>query len=120
MPLCRLKLPTICHPIPFRKKDILLKNGTSNWFTDFCSNPVAMIVIVIATSLLLVSEFPMFSLKFKHFGWAGNEKKFILIVFAVVAMIIFGMCGILFAAAFTTILFYMVMCIVDFFIKKRQ
>ena len=27
--------------------DTLLKDGVSNWFTDFCCNPVAMIVIVI-------------------------------------------------------------------------
>lgn len=100
--------------------DTLLKDGVSNWFTDFCCNPVAMIVIVIVTSLLLVSELPMFSLKFKHFGWTGNEKKFILMAFAVVAMVIFGIRGILFAAAFTTILFYMVMCIVDFFVKKKD
>lgn len=100
--------------------DILLKDGTQNWFTDFCCNPIAMVAIVVVTSLLLVSEFPMFSLKVKHFGWVGNEKKYILILFAIVSLVILGMYGIPFAAAFATILFYITMCVVDYFFIKKQ
>lgn len=96
----------------------LLNGGTSNWFTDICSNPIVMTVVVIATSLLLVSEFPMFSLKIKHFGWAGNEKKFILIGFIIVALTVSCIFGLVYAAAFSTILFYIAMCCVDFFTKK--
>ncbi len=100
--------------------DILMKDGVSNWFTAFCCNPIAIVVIIIATSLLLVSEIPMFSLKFKHFGFAGNERKFILIGFAIAAMVVFGISGIFFGAAFATILFYIAMCIVDLFIGKKD
>ncbi len=98
--------------------DVLLKEGNANWFTSICCNPIVMLVIIIATSLLLVSEFPMFSLKIKHFGWAGNEMKFILIAFVVVALIVSCLFGLIYAAAFSTILFYIAMCCVDYFIKK--
>lgn len=99
--------------------DILLKEDGSNWFTDFCCNPIAMIVIIISTSLLLVSEFPMFSLKIKHLGWAGNEMKFILIAFIIIALAISIAFGLIYAAAFSTILFYIAMCCVDYFINKK-
>lgn len=99
--------------------DILMKEGTTNWFTDLCCNPIVMIVTIIATSLLLVSEFPMFSLKIKHLGWAGNEMKFILIAFIIIALAISIAFGLIYAAAFSTILFYIAMCCVDYFINKK-
>ncbi len=40
---------------------------------------------------LLVSEVPMFSLKFKRFTWAGNEIKFIFAALAILAIIGFGL-----------------------------
>lgn len=98
--------------------DILLKESTSDWFTELCCNPIVMSVLVVLTSLLLVAEFPMYSLKFKHFGWAGNQMKFVLILFAIAALIIFTVLGIPFAAAFATILFYIATCAVEFFTKK--
>ncbi len=39
---------------------------------------------------LLVSEIPMFSLKFKKFGFKGNEPRYILLVVSLAAMIILG------------------------------
>ena len=99
--------------------DILCKDETINCFTELCSSPLAMAIITVVTSLLLVAEFPMFSLKFKHFSWQGNEKKFILIAFAIVSVIVFSIIGIPFAAAFSTILFYIGVCAVDFFGVKK-
>ena len=49
---------------------------------------------VIATSLLLVSEIPMFSLKIKSPAWKGNELRYVLIVTAVICMVCFGFAGI--------------------------
>lgn len=98
--------------------DLLLKEGTSNWFTDICCQPIVMTVIVLVTSYLLVSEFPMFSLKIKHLGWAGNELKFILIAFVIAALIASICFGLIYAAAFSSILFYIAMCCVDYFTKK--
>ncbi|GHT37083.1 CDP-diacylglycerol--serine O-phosphatidyltransferase [Bacteroidia bacterium] len=48
---------------------------------------VALIVSIFLTSLLLVSEIPMFSMKVKSAGWKGNELRYIL-----------GACGIGFIA----------------------
>jgi len=37
----------------------------------------------IAISFLMISDLPMFSLKFKGFSWKGNEIRYIFIIFAV-------------------------------------
>ena len=49
------------------------------------SAPAFLYGCVLALSYLLVSEIPMFSLKFKSFAWKGNEIKFI---FAAIALVL--------------------------------
>ena len=39
-------------------------------------NPIFLFVCIAVLSYLLVAEIPMFSLKFKSFGWKGNEVRF--------------------------------------------
>ncbi|MDH6306292.1 CDP-diacylglycerol--serine O-phosphatidyltransferase [Parabacteroides sp. PF5-5] len=54
----------------------------------------AIILLSIATSLLLVSEIPMFSLKIKSLHWKGNELRYILVVCAILFVSLFGFLGI--------------------------
>lgn len=49
------------------------------------SAPAFLYACVLAISYLLVSEVPMFSLKFKSFSWKGNEIRFI---FGFVALVL--------------------------------
>ena len=37
----------------------------------------------------MVSEVPMFALKFKHWGWKGNELKYIFIITCIPLLLIF-------------------------------
>jgi CDP-diacylglycerol--serine O-phosphatidyltransferase len=39
-------------------------------------NPYFLVGLIIFMSLLLVAEIPLFSLKFKHFKWKGNEIRY--------------------------------------------
>lgn len=79
------------------------------------ANPVLFIVVTLAvalaSSLLLVSEIPMFSLKVKSVAWKGNERRYILVGCAVLFVAIFGMLGIA-----GTILLYVLLSIFN----KRQ
>ena len=45
---------------------------------------VIVIGLIVLFCLLMVSEIPMFSLKFKHYRWKGNEYPYILILSAIV------------------------------------
>ena len=54
---------------------------------------IGVILLSIITSLLLVSEIPMFSLKIKSFAWKGNELRYLLVISAVFFIIFFGFLG---------------------------
>lgn len=55
---------------------------------------VAVVVMVFVSSWLLVSEIPMFALKFKHWGWAENKLKYIFIITSALLLAIFRIPGI--------------------------
>jgi CDP-diacylglycerol--serine O-phosphatidyltransferase len=55
---------------------------------------IAVILSATLTSLLLVSEIPMFSLKVKSTAWKGNERRYILMGCAIVFIVLFGFLGI--------------------------
>ena len=75
-------------------------------------NTFILPLISVALSLLLVSEVPMFSFKFKSFKWAQNKLKFsFLICTAVIAAIIIVLTG-SFALSiwiFTVLIFYILL-----------
>ena len=52
-----------------------------------------MLVLVLLTSWLLVAEIPMFALKFKQWGWKGNEVKYSFIIFSAVVLGMLGITG---------------------------
>ncbi len=54
---------------------------------------VAVVLMVFVSSLVLVAEIPMFALKFKTWGWSGNEVKYIFIVTCVPMLLLLGMSG---------------------------
>jgi CDP-diacylglycerol--serine O-phosphatidyltransferase len=49
-----------------------------------------LIVLVFITSYLLVCELPMFALKFKHWGWKGNEVKYIFVGLSAIILATMG------------------------------
>ena len=55
---------------------------------------ILVIGFVVIFSLLMVSELPMFSLKFKSYGWKGNEMPYVLIILTVLLVYFFHLFGI--------------------------
>lgn len=60
----------------------------------------------VVSSLLLVAEIPMFSLKIKSLSWKGNELRYILVACAVLFTVVWGFLGIA-----GTILLYIILSI---------
>ena len=54
------------------------------------SDPRITLAIALVLGLLMVSEVPLPSLKFKHGGWKGNETVFLLIGLGTVLALLFG------------------------------
>ena len=42
---------------------------------------------------LLIAEIPMFALKFKHWGWKGNEIKYIFVLSCIPLLLLLGVSG---------------------------
>ena len=55
---------------------------------------IGVITGVLLFSYLMISEIPMFSLKFKNYRWKGNETRYILMLAAVFLLLFFGTLGI--------------------------
>ena len=73
-------------------------------FTIHSSLPYLLLVGVFVSCYLLVAEIPMFALKFKHWGWKGNEIKYIFILSCVPILLLLGIIGLAVIIAWYVIL----------------
>ena len=48
-----------------------------------------VIVLILLSSYMLIAEIPMFALKFKQWGWKGNEVKYIFLLTCIPLLLIF-------------------------------
>lgn len=79
--------------------------GFNNQFVANAQWSVAvLIVLILLCSYLLVAEFPMFSLKFKRYGWKGNEISYLFIISTAILLILFLAKGFAFAIVLYVIL----------------
>ena len=76
----------------------------SSLFTIHSSLPYLLLVGVFLSCYLLVAEIPMFALKFKHWGWKGNEIKYIFILSCVPILLLLGIIGLAVIIAWYVIL----------------
>jgi CDP-diacylglycerol--serine O-phosphatidyltransferase len=60
-------------------------------------SPLWLIVVAVILSILLVSNFRMFALKFSGYGFKGNEVRYIFLALALIAIAIFRIAAIPFA-----------------------
>lgn len=56
-------------------------------------NPLYLVVLVILFSWLLVSEIPMFSLKFKNLSWKDNKVSFTFLIICIPLLLFTGVSG---------------------------
>jgi len=56
-------------------------------FEPIILNQLILIAYILLMSFLLVSELPLIALKFKHYGWQGNQVQYIFLAISVVLLI---------------------------------
>ncbi len=78
-------------------------------------NPYVLCVLSVVLSLVLVSEIPMFSLKFKHFKWKGNEIRFIFLALSLLMLITLQFLGIP-----LIIILYVLLSLLTNYLAKRK
>ena len=66
----------------------------SSLFTLHSSLPYLILLGTFISSYLLISEIPMFALKFKTWGWKGNEVKYIFLLTCIPLLLLLDTLGI--------------------------
>jgi CDP-diacylglycerol--serine O-phosphatidyltransferase len=54
----------------------------------FIMQPWVLLVITVLASGLLIAELPLIALKFKRFGWKGNEFRFVLLGISLILLVV--------------------------------
>ena len=86
-----------------------MMNSSASWNSALNAQKVAMLL----SCYLLVSEIPMFALKFKTWGWRGNEIKYVFILTCIPLLLILGVTGIA-----AIIAWYILLSVVQNYTKK--
>jgi CDP-diacylglycerol--serine O-phosphatidyltransferase len=76
---------------------------------------MVLVGLTVFFSLLLVSELPLIALKFKSFGFKGNEFRYLLIILSVLLFIFFQVLSIPFI-----ILLYILISLINNLFKRAK
>ena len=82
--------------------------GAGEWIE---SSPYMLFFIlggILVSSWLMISEIPMFALKFKEWGWKGNQVKYIFLLTCIPLLLIFGISGLAIIIAWYVIISYFI------------
>ncbi len=62
-----------------------------DFLSDFFSNSRVLAILTVLFSYLLVSDFYLFSMKFKKMGWKGNEVRYIFLILTASYLVLFSL-----------------------------
>lgn len=63
------------------------KDGYPSYFAEIIFQPSFLCGWVVLMSFSLISEIPLFALKFKHFKWKGNEIRYLFLLISLVLIL---------------------------------
>lgn len=89
--------------------------GIWEGFSVFMFHPLSISVVILVMSLLLVSEIPLFSLKFKSFGIKGNEIRYTFLLISLLFIIVFKTWSLA-----LIVFLYLVLSIVENYVLKTK
>ncbi|MGL4598289.1 MAG: CDP-alcohol phosphatidyltransferase family protein [Bacteroidia bacterium] len=101
--------PLILHAVP--GADLSALTGYEAWFL----NPIVLIAVAVVMSYLLIAEIPLFALKFKSFGWAGNEIRWTFLLASVLLLVLLQYAGLP-----LIIILYVLMSVVNNLMKPKS
>lgn len=74
-----------------------------------------ILALILVSSYLLVSEIPMFALKFKTWGWKGNEVKYIFLITCIPLLLFLGISGLA-----AIIAWYVILSAINSYVSKSS
>ncbi len=91
---------------------VFLRNDFN--LTHVILNPLVLFGLIGILSYLLIAEIPMFSFKFKSFGWAGNEVRYMFIIVSLILL-----AGLKFAGISLAVVLYILSSLVLMSLKPK-
>jgi CDP-diacylglycerol--serine O-phosphatidyltransferase len=67
--------------------------GAGDWMKTIDFAPLMILLGIALSCYLLVSEIPMFALKFKTWGWSGNQLKYLFLLTCIPLLAFLGVSG---------------------------
>ena len=104
-------LPTPANTLLIVSFPLILNQFPGSWDSLFL-NPYFILIFSMISSYLLISELPLFSLKFKTLAFSENRFQYILLLLALILMPIF-----LFAAIPILVILYLLLSLIQNFTK---
>lgn len=108
-------VPTPANGILIASLPFMVHFG-NEYIKSIIVNTNNLLILTVIMSLLLVSEIKLVALKFKSFGWAHNEARYILILTSVVLLAIFN----IFAVPMIMVLYILISVGVNVLAKKSE
>jgi CDP-diacylglycerol---serine O-phosphatidyltransferase len=108
-------LPTPANAIFWSSLPLIPISPYSSFITDLLLNNYALVIFLPLSAYLLISELPLFALKFKSFGWKGNEIRYVFLALSLILITILQFIGIP-----LIIILYILMSIVNNSITKKN
>lgn len=114
-------LPTPANTLFFASFALMLWDGfgSENWkstLSILLIKDQILMTLTVLFSALLVTEIPLFSLKFKTFGWKGNEIRYIFLLTSLVLIVLL----LVWALAIIIILYLLLSVVENNLFKKNK
>lgn len=108
-------LPTPANAILICSFPLITDFSHNELLKNIIYNVYFLIPLVIVLSILLISELPLFALKFKHFKWQGNQIRYLFLGLSLLLLITLQFIGIP-----LTIILYIVMSLIHNVMTKNK
>lgn len=105
-------VPTPANAMLIASLPIIVHNDET--WKPLIINTENLLILTVVMSYLLVMELPLLALKFKSFGWQGNEYRFVFLTCAVLLLLILKILAIP-----VILILYILISIVSNFSEKR-
>lgn len=106
-------LPTPANAMFFCSLPLLEEHA---FFATLLANPYFLVVISLLMSIILVADIKMIALKFKGFGWEGNQEKYLLILLSLIFFLTFKW----YAFPFIIVVYVILSILVTLFKREKQ
>lgn len=108
-------LPTPANAILILSIGVIIQGGEAGAWIEYVNNPYFLIALTVLSCYLLNAELPLFALKFKNFGFKGNEIRWVFIALCIALLIALKI-----YAVPLIILIYVLMSLINNFTTKKK